>query len=60
MLKKIVEFVKKHKKAIVTIVGGMIVVTLAGIVIYKCKVSEVPGIEQAMDATEEAVEQVIV
>lgn len=57
MFNAIKEFVKKHKKAIVKIVGGFLVVTLVGIVVYKIKLSEVP-VEQIGEVVNEVGEEV--
>lgn len=48
-MKKLIEFVKKHKKAFL-IGTTLVVVTAAGIVIYKMRFSDSASIETAVEA----------
>lgn len=62
-MKKLIEFVKKHKKAFL-IGTTLVVVTATGIVIYKMRFSDAKSIEAAVEAATanlaaEAVETVI-
>ena len=52
-MKKLIEFVKKHKKAFL-IGTTLVVVTAAGIVIYRMRFSDAKSIEAAVEAATDA------